>query len=224
MRILVAEHDERDASILIRYLEAQCFVVDRAKDGVDGSFLARTNDYDAVLINADLMRKNGQSVCADMRRCGKSAPVLMFSADIEATRKAVLLDAGADDCVAKPFDVSEVMARVRALLRRPKMLCDETIRVDDLVIKTSGRRVWRGEREVRLTRKEFNLLEHLARNRGRVVSRASIMEHVWDMHADVFSNTIEAHILSIRRKVDILGACKLIHTVSGCGYVLDVRT
>ena len=132
-----------------------------------------------------------------------------------------MLDAGADDYLAKPFSLEELLARVRALLRRPKQVLGDVLRMSSIAMDVRRHTVTCADRPVRLTRKEFMLLEYFMRNQGLVLSRGSIMDHVWDMYADPFSNTIESHILSVRRKLAAAGSAKLIHTVSGRGYIMD---
>ena len=132
--------------------------------------------------------------------------------------KVALLDAGADDDVSKPFSMNELLARVRALVRRPKQMAGEILTFDDLILNTKAHTVYRAKREVRLTPKEFMLLEYLLRNKGAVLPRSMILEHVWNMDTDPFSNTIESHVLSLRRKIDPAGKRGIIHTVPGVGY------
>ncbi|MDD5084063.1 MAG: response regulator transcription factor [Candidatus Moranbacteria bacterium] len=223
MRILVIEDDESIARFLTLSLEAECFVVDTTTDGEDGSYLARTNEYDVIILDNVLPKKSGREVCAEIRRQGITVPILMLSAVMESNAKVELLDTGADDYLTKPFSLDELLARVRALLRRPKHLLEDILRIDNLSMDVKRHIVTRNDAEIRLTRKEFILLEYLLRNQGVVLSRSSIMDHVWDMHADPFSNTIESHILSVRKKIDSAAEKKLIHTVSGRGYVMDIR-
>lgn len=221
MRILIIEDDDSIARFLTISLEAECFVVDRASDGEAGSFLGRTNEYDLIILDNMMPKKSGKQVCDDIRAQGKTMPILMLSAVSETETKTDLLNAGADDYLTKPFSLNELLARVRALLRRPKELLGDVLRLDNVLMDMSKHIVTRAGKEIRLTRKEFILLEYLMRNQGVVLSRASIMDHVWDMHADPFSNTIESHILSVRKKIDVPGERKLIRTISGRGYVMD---
>lgn len=147
----------------------------------------------------------------------------MLTIQDDTDTKVELLNAGADDYVTKPFSFDELMARIRAIMRRPKVAMPEVVMVSDLLIDLSSHSVRRGDREVSLTKKEYELLEYLARNSGRVVSRGSLLEHVWDMNADPFSNTLETHMLNLRRKIDTAVDQKLIYTVSGRGYKLDTK-
>ncbi len=215
------EDEKEILSFLKKSLEAEHFVVDAAKDGEKGSYLARTNDYDLIVLDNVMPKKNGLEVCKDIRRDGKSVPILILSVKTETTTKVDLLNAGADDYLTKPFSLDELLARIKALLRRPKQIENEILQIDDLILDSNKSTVRRGNQEIYLTRKEFILLQYLMKNQGIVLSRSMIMEHVWDMSADPFSNTIESHILSLRKKIDAKGKKKLIHTISGRGYKLD---
>ena len=221
MRILIVEDEKDILTFLKSSLESECYVVDTASDGEEGSFIARTNDYDLVLLDNMMPKKNGLKVCEEIRRDGKTVPILILSVKSETTTKVDLLNAGADDYLTKPFSLDELLARIKALLRRPKEMQDELFKVDDLMIDSNRHMVKRGDNEIHLARKEFMLLKYLMKNEGIVLSRSMIMEHVWDMTADPFSNTIESHILSLRRKIDFKDKKKLIHTISGRGYKLD---
>jgi len=220
MRILIVE-DEKDISRFLKSgLEAESFVVDVAEDGERGSYFARTNDYDVIVLDNLLPKKMGLQVCEEIRKESISTPILMLSVKSETTTKVDLLNAGADDYLTKPFSLDELLARVRALLRRPEKIVGQIFTIDDLTVDTSKQLVKRTHKEIYLTRKEFALLDYLLRNQGAVVSRGMILEHVWDMHVDPFSNTIEAHITSLRKKVDTKPK-KLIRTVPGRGYRID---
>lgn len=221
MRILIIDDEESLREGLAENLRMQCFVVDTAKDGTEGSYLARTNPYDLIILDNMLPEKSGLTVCQEIRKTGHAMPILMLSVLGDTWRKVELLDQGVDDYMIKPFSFDELMARVRALLRRPQDLENDVLTVDDLTLDTKRQTVRRGEKGVYLTRKEFTLLEYLMRNNGIVLSRGMIMEHVWDMSSDPFSNTIESHILSLRKKVDNVPDRKLIYTVPGRGYKID---
>jgi len=223
MRILIIEDEKEIAEFLKKSLEAENYVVDIAYDGEKGSFLARTNDYDIILLDNIMPKKTGKQVCEEIRRDGKNVPILMISVKSEVTTKVDLLNAGADDYLTKPFSLDELLARIRALLRRPKKIETEILKIDDLVLDTSKHKVMRGDKEIYLTKKEFMLLKYLMKNVGIVLSRGMILEHVWDMSVDAFSNTIESHIRSLRRKIDLPGKKKLIHTIPGFGYKIDVK-
>lgn len=223
MRVLVVE-DEKDIGHFLKVgLEAELFTVDIAEDGDRGLYLARTNDYDVLILDNILPKKMGIEICRELRILGKNMPIIVLSVKSDTTTKVELLNAGADDYLIKPFSFEELLARVRALMRRPQQLEDEVYEIDDLKLDTKRHTIKRGGKEVYLTRKEFMLLEYLLRNKGIVLSRGMILEHVWDMDTDPFSNTIESHILSLRKKIDSSGKRKLIHTVPGRGYKLEAK-
>lgn len=222
MKILLIEDERTISEPLKTNLESEGFTIDVANDGEQGSFLARTNDYNLILLDYILPKKNGREVCEEIRKDGVKAPVIMLTVKSEVENIVDLLNLGADDYLAKPFSFTELLARINAILRRPNELQGDILKLDNLVIDTKKQTVKRGEREVYLTRKEFQLLEHLVRNKGNVLTRGIIMENVWDMNADPFSNTIESHILNIRKKVDLNEKTKLIYTVPGRGYKADI--
>lgn len=223
MRILVVEDEQEIRQFLKESLEAECFVVDIAEEGERGSYLARTNEYDLMIIDYMLPLKDGLQICREIRAQGKNAPIIMISVKSEITNKVDLLNAGADDYITKPFSLDELLARIRALLRRPHKIEDEVLTIGPLRLDSKRHAVFNNEQEIYLTKKEFMLLEYLMRNQGLVLSRGMIMEHVWDMNADPFSNTIESHILSLRKKLSAHDAEKIIHTVQGRGYKLELR-
>lgn len=218
MRILVVEDEEKIARFLKEALEAEFFAVDVAEDGERGSYYARVNDYDLVVLDNMLPKKAGLQVCEEIRESGRTLPILVVSVKTSASDKVDLLDAGADDYLAKPFILEELLARVRALLRRPAPIEKDVLTVEDVMLDSRTGLVRRGDRDLRLTRKEFMLLEYLMRNKGIILSRGMILEHVWDMSVDIFSNTIESHILSLRKKLGDMGKERLIQTLSGRGY------
>ncbi|MFA5935932.1 MAG: response regulator transcription factor [Patescibacteria group bacterium] len=222
MRLLLVEDDTDIRFALKSCFEAECFAVDLAEDGERGSFLARTGDYDIILLDYNLPRKNGLEVCREIRAHGKTVPIIMLTVQSEVASKVEVLNQGADDYVTKPYSFQELLARVRSVLRRPKIIQGETYTVDDLVFDTRSHAVTKGGTPVRLTRKEMMLLEYLLRNRGIVVTRGMLIEHIWDMHLDPLSNTIDTHILTLRKKLSIGSRAKLIHTIPGRGYKLDV--
>lgn len=222
MRILVIEDDRDLRGSLKAHFQAETFAVDTAADGEEGSYLARSHEYDAILLDNVLPKKNGLDVCKEIRQSGKHTPIIVLSVKSSVDDKIELLNAGADDYVTKPFSYNELKSRVHALLRRPRTLMPPLLKVDDLILDTLEQRVRRGKKEIYLTRKEFALAEYLLRNRGTVVSRAMLMEHVWNSEIDPFSNTIEAHILNLRKKIDLGAKKKLIHTVPGRGYKIEV--
>lgn len=222
MRVLVVEDEKKTGIFLKAGLSEKCYSVDLAMDGERGSFLSRTTEYDLIILDNILPRKTGLEICKDIRERGKTTPILMLSVRSDTATKVELLNAGADDYLCKPFSLDELLARVNALLRRPTAMESDILEMDDLKIDTVSHAVVRGRRRLYLTRKEFMLLAYLLRHRGTVVSRGMILEHVWDLDGDPFSNTIESHISSLRRKIDWPGRRKLIHTMPGRGYKIDL--
>ncbi len=221
MRILLIEDDQDIVRTLKPSLESECFVVDIAQNGEQGAYLARINHYDVVLLDNMLPIKMGREVCLEIRKAQKTMPIILLSVVNDAKMKAELLNAGADDYVTKPFSFEELLARIRAVLRRPQHIEQEVLRTHDLQLDIRKNVVLRNGREVYLTRKEFMLLEYLMRNKGAVLSRGMIMERVWDMNADPFSNTIESHILSLRKKLNAQNEVNLIITVPNRGYKIS---
>jgi len=223
MKILAVEDEKKIADFLKKSLKEEGFVVDIAEDGEQGVYMARINQYDMIILDNLLPKKNGLEVCKELREKGKTMPILMLSVKSDTNTKVELLNAGADDYLSKPFSFEELLARIHALLRRQKPITKEVLRIGNIVLDTKRCIVTIDKKRVHLTHKEFALLEYLMRNKGIVLSRGMIMEHVWDMNADPFSNTIESHIRSLRRKIDDCKKNKLIHTVSGRGYKIDLH-
>lgn len=218
MRILIVEDDKEIADFLKTNLKKEGFSADLAEDGEKACFLATTNEYDLIILDIGLPKKDGLQVCRELRQKGNTAPIIILSAKTEISAKVDILDAGADDFVNKPYSFEELLARIRALLRRPKPIERDILQVDDLSLDAKNFIVKRNEKEIRLTPKEFSLLEYLMRNKGTVVSRGKIIEHVWDMEADPFSNSVEMHIANLRKKIALPNHSELIHTIPGRGY------
>jgi len=223
MRILVVEDDERMADMLHRSLQEQGYAVDVVHDGEQALYQAAVNAYDAVVLDVSLPRRDGFAVAQHLRATGSRVPVLMLTARDSLRDRVAGLDAGADDYLTKPFELEELFARLRALLRRmPEMLPTE-MHIADLVIDTRSQIVTRAGRPIALTTKEYALLEYLARSAGRVVGRADLTDHVWDEHHDPFSNAIEVYVNRLRKKIDAPGSIPLIHTHRGAGYRLGAE-
>lgn len=218
MRILIVEDDETIRSFLKVNLEADCYAVDTANDGVAGVSLAKLHEYDVIIMDNLMPNKTGLEACAELRTEGITTPILILSVQSDTNIKVEALNAGADDYLTKPFALSELLARVRALKRRAHTIESDVISYRNLSIDTKRHVVTFAGETIELTRKEFMLLAYLIRHQGAVVSRGMIMEHVWDMNADPFSNTIETHIASLRRKLRDTATDTYISTISGCGY------
>lgn len=220
MRLLLVEDDARLADLVMRSLREQGYAVDHATDGESAIVQAAVNPYDAIVLDVHLPRRSGIEVCAEIRRRRNRVPILMLTARDAVKDRVAGLDAGADDYLTKPFDLSELHARVRALLRRMPEMAPQVIAVGDLTVDLAAQRAERAGRALALTTKEYVLLEYLARNAGRVIGRAELVEHVWDENHDPFTNALEVYVNRLRKKLDGGGA-PLIHTRRGAGYVLS---
>ena len=221
MRVLLVEDEPDAATMLAKGLREDTYAVDVAIDGEQALRQAHDNDYDVIILDVMLPHKDGLEVCRELRRAGLAVPILMLTARDSLEDRVGGLDAGADDYLVKPFDFEELLARMRALLRRGARLDPEIVVIADLFIYSRARRVVRGGAEIQLTAKEYALLEYLARRTDEVVGRADIAAHVWDENFDPFSKTIEVFIQRLRRKIDGDQALKLIHTRRGEGYLLS---
>lgn len=222
MRILIIEDDADFREILKTNLQAESFVVDTAEDGDTGSYIARTNHYNLIILDYLLPGKNGNQICKELRALNIKTPILVISVNTEVPDKILLLDNGADDYLCKPFAFTELMARIRTLMRRPYETQQPVMVLDDLTIDTGTKEVYRSGDAVYLTRKEYMLLECMTRKCGKIVTRAEIVEEVWDNEADPFSNTVEAHIRNLRKKLaHPKDDKKYIHTIPGRGYKVD---
>jgi two-component system copper resistance phosphate regulon response regulator CusR len=220
MRILVVEDERVAAEVLAKGLREHAYAVDIAWDSSSALEQAGTNDYDLIVLDVLLPGISGVELCRRLRAQGLAVPVLMLTARGEPDQRVEGLDAGADDYLQKPYHFPELLARVRALLRRGPALTPSVLSCGDLRIDTRARRVERAGRVVPLTTKEYTLLEYLLRRQGDVVGRADIAEHVWDDSFDPMSNLIEVYIQRLRRKIDDGQPLKLIHTRRGAGYSL----
>ena len=221
MRILLVEDEPSAARMIAKGLRERAYAVDVAGDGEAALYQSEINDYDLILLDVMLPRRDGLEVCRSLRQAGLSTPILMLTARDTFADRVGGLDSGADDYLTKPFDFGELLARIRALLRRGPVLRSETVMVGDLSLDTRAHRVRRGDREINLTSKEYALLEYLARNAGQVVGRAQISEHVWDENFDPFSNLIDVYVQRLRRKIGDSTSHKLIRTIRGEGYILS---
>ncbi len=220
MRLLLVEDDPRIARFVAKGLREQAYAVDVVGSGEEALYQAAINTYDLAILDVMIPAPDGFAVCRELRTSGQRMPILMLTARDALEDRITGLDCGADDYLTKPFEFRELLARLRALLRRPGGLQPAEIVVADLVVDTVGQNVSRGGRAISLTAKEYALVEFLARNAGRVVGRAEIAEHVWDEEFDPFSNLIEVYVNRVRRKIDAGSAKPLLHTRRGSGYVL----
>lgn len=221
MRVLLVEDDRRIASFISKGLRENAYAVDTAQDGDEATYMASINPYDLFILDVNLPQKDGFAVCSELRGNGNAKPILMLTARDTVDDRVAGLDTGADDYLVKPFEFRELVARIRALLRRNSEIRSNTIMIADLEIDTVSQTVRRGGDPIELTTKEYALLEFLALNKGRVVGREEISEHVWNEDFDPFSNLIEVYIKRLRRKIDEGRPMQLIHTRRGAGYILN---
>jgi DNA-binding response OmpR family regulator len=220
MKVLIVEDNKEVAEYLKSRLTEEGFVVEVVFDGEKGSELARTKFFDLVVLDLGLPKKNGLVVLKEIRESKRVTPVLILSVRSEIPDRVSLLNSGADDFMVKPFSFEELMARVRALMRRPPVILSESLTYGDVVIDSTAQSVVRGGREIALTRKEFLLLEFFVRNAGKLVSRGMITEQLWEQKGGEFSNSIETHILNLRRKLNAGNKKNLIVTIPARGYKL----
>ena len=223
MRILVVEDEPAAAAVLAKGLREHAYAVDVAPDGAAALEQVAQTDYDLVILDILLPRLNGLDLCRRLRADAQAVPILMLTARGGLDQRVEGLDAGADDYLSKPYHFPELLARVRALMRRGPALEPAEMSLDDLLVDTRARRVARAGQTLQLTAKEYALLEYLMRRKGHVVGRADIAEHVWDDSFDPMSNLIEVYIQRLRRRIDDGHDVKLIHTRRGAGYTLSAE-
>lgn len=220
MRLLVAEDDLSVAGFLEKGLREERYAVDVANDGEEALKLTQEVSYDLVILDVMLPKRNGLNVCRSIRQSGKAMPVLLLTVRDSTEDKVLGLDSGADDYLTKPFPFPELLARIRALLRRGASPIGR-LRVADLELDPVAHRVWRGGNEITVTNKEYAVLEYLMRNVGRVLTRTAIIEHVWDYQYDTMTNIVDVQIRALRSKVDRPFSHSLIKTVRGVGYIIE---
>lgn len=220
MRVLIIEDEKKVAGFIKKGLEEEQYVVDVAYDGEEGYYLAEQNQYDLVILDIMIPKKDGLAVLAQLRDNKIDTPILLLTAKDSVDDKVTGLNKGADDYLTKPFAFSELLARIRVLLRRGKMETKTTLQVGDLVLDLVSHKVRRNEEEIELTGKEYSLLEYFMRNPGKVLTRTMIAEHVWDYNFDTFTNVIDVYVNHLRKKIDKNFPNKLLHTLRGVGYVL----
>lgn len=220
MRILVVEDEHRIANSIKKGLEQERYAVDVTYTGTDGYDMASTEDYDGIILDIMLPEMNGIEICKQLRKDKIHTPILMLTAKGQTEDKVEGLDAGADDYMTKPFSFDELLARMRALTRRQGAVLNNLLSVEDLSIDTKQYVVKRGGKNIKLSSKEFSLLEYLISHKNTIVTKDQIIAHVWDYDADILPNTIEVYIKNLRNKVDkpFNNKKPLIHTVRGFGY------
>jgi len=220
MRLLLVEDDARIARFVAKGLREESYAVDAVENGNDAVYQTEINDYDLIVLDVMIPGIDGFAVCKAIRAGGKRTPILMLTAKDGVDDRIKGLDSGADDYLTKPFEFRELLARLRALLRRPNELRPPRIIVGDLELDTASQTAKRGARSIPLTAKEYALLEYLARRAGDVVNRSDIAEHVWDEHYDPMSNVVDVYVQRLRRKIDQRESESLIRTRRGEGYQL----
>ena len=220
MRILIIEDENKIANAIKKGLEQEAYSADVVYDGIEGYDLALTEDYDAILLDLMLPGKNGIDICADLRKNKVYTPVLMLTAKSELEDKVEGLNCGADDYLTKPFAFEELLARLKALLRRPRNALDTKLTCKDLVLDQDNLQVFRAGNEIFLSKKEFALLDYLLRNKNKTLTKEQIIAHVWDYDSDILPNTVEQYIGYLRNKIDrpFKKEPNLIMTVRGFGY------
>jgi two-component system copper resistance phosphate regulon response regulator CusR len=223
MRLVLVEDEPRVAGFIAKGLREQSYAVDVASDGDQALYLANENEYDLIILDVMLPLKDGYTVCRELRASGFRYPILMLTARDAVDDRVRGLDCGADDYLTKPFDFKELLARIRALLRRPREIRPESIRVSDLVLNTGNHTATRAGRPIGLTAKEYALLEFLMLRPNRVVNREQIAQHVWDENFDPLSNVIDVYVRRLRAKIDEGFGKPLIHTRRGEGYLLTAE-
>jgi heavy metal response regulator len=220
MRILIIEDDKKIAGFIKKGLTEEHYAVDVFYDGEEGAYWAQVNEYDLIILDIMLPKKDGIEVCRELRNKNIIAPIIMLTVKDALEDKIKGLDEGADDYLTKPFSFEELLARIRALLRRTQKYKTRTLKVADLELDPVARKVTRAGKKITLTGKEYALLEYLMRNKGRILTETMIIEHVWDMNFDPLTNVVNVYIHHLRQKIDKDFDKKLIHTIRGAGYVM----
>jgi len=218
MRILIVEDDHRIAASIKKGLEQEKYAVDVSYDGEGGYDLASSENYDLLILDLMLPKIDGMQICRQIRQGNNDVPILILTAKSQVEDKVSGLNCGADDYLTKPFAFEELLARIRALTRRPKNVVDSVLEVDDLTMNTINYEVKRSGKSISLSGKEYALLEVLMRHPNQILTKEQIINHVWDYEADVLPNTVEVYIRNIRNKIDKPFKSKLIQTVRGFGY------
>jgi len=220
MRILVVEDEKKVASFIKRGLEEESYIVETAGDGEEGLTMALEKRFDLIILDWMLPKRDGMSFLKELRDRNMATPVLMLTAKDTVEDIVVGLETGSDDYLTKPFAFAELLARVKALIRRSEMDRGAELHFADLRIDPVTHKVWRGDKEIDLTAKEYGLLEYFMRNPNQVLTRTMIADHVWDYTFDSFTNIIDVYVNYLRKKIDRDATVKLIHTVRGVGYIM----
>mgnify|MGYP000511803058 FL=1 len=222
MRILIVEDEKKVAAFIKKGLEEETYAVDIASDGEEGLHLGEQNPYDLIILDLMLPKINGLEILSHLRAKKIETPILLLTAKDSVEDKVEGLNQGADDYLTKPFAFSELLARIRVLLRRGKTETKTTLEIADLTLDLVSHKVNRGNEEIELTGKEYSLLEYFMRNQEKVLTRTMIAEHVWDYNFDTFTNVIDVYVNHLRKKIDKNFPAKLLHTLRGVGYVMKV--
>lgn len=226
MKVLIVEDERRIADSIKKGLEQESFAVDVAYDGCEGYDLAMTEKYDAIILDRMLPEKDGMEICTNLRQNENHTPILMLTAKAQVGDKVEGLNCGADDYLAKPFSFEELLARVRALSRRPKQTLGSVLSIDDVSLNTLNQQVKRAGQDIALSSREFAVLEYLMRNKNRVLSKEQIIRNVWNFESDILPNTVEVTIRNIRNKIEkpFNKGREVIETVRGFGYKVTDNT
>lgn len=222
MKILIIEDDLKISKLLSNSLKKELFTVDVAQDGQNGLYMFQTNTYDLLLVDYNLPIKNGEELVKEIRKINKIVKIIILTIEGSQEMKNRLFNLDVDDYITKPFIFEDLLTRIKAVMRRPQEVKSRTYKIDDLFVDVEKHQVKRGKDKICLTFKELMLLEYFLKNQGKILSRTVLMENVWDVNADPFSNTIESHILKIRKKINPANDKRdLIHTIKGRGYKID---
>ena len=220
MRLLIIEDEKKVAGFIKKGLEEETYVVDVAYDGEEGLLLAQQGEYDLIILDLMLPVIDGLEVLSRLRAEKNDVPIILLTAKDSVEEKVTGLNKGADDYLTKPFAFSELMARIRVLLRRGKVETKTELQIDNLTLDLLSHKVKRNGEEIELTGKEYSLLEYFLRNQGKVLTRTMIAEHVWDYNFDTFTNVIDVYVNHLRKKIDKNYPKKLLHTLRGVGYIM----
>lgn len=223
MKILIIEDDIRLAQALKRGLEQDGYAVDILNDGIEGEkrMLLNHANYDLLILDLTLPGKDGFEICTHLRQQNINLPILILTGHTGTEDKVRALDSGADDYLTKPFSVSELAARARALMRRPKETSTPELTVEDVVLNPNSKKVYRAGKEIKLTLKEFSILEYFMRNPGQVIMRDQLLDHIWDFNFRGFSNVVDVHITNLRKKLNKGKMRNILETIRGVGYRLS---